>query len=108
MTYRVVITAEARRSLRSAYLWAAQHAPATAARWLTRFERELETLSDSPTRCSLAPENSLVDAEIREFLFGRRRGAYRVLFTIVDDEVRVLHIRRASRDWAEAADLGVD
>ncbi len=108
MTYRVVITAEARRNLRGAYLWAAQHAPATAARWLARFERELATLSNFPTRCPLAPENNLVEAEIREFIFGRRRGAYRALFTIVVDQVQVLHIRRAARDWAEAADLGVE
>lgn len=108
MTHRVLITAEARRNLRDAYHWAALHAPATAARWLARFETALETLSQNPARCPMAPENSLVQTEIREFLFGRRRGAYRALFTIVGDEVRVLHVRRAARDWADAADLGVD
>src|SRR5262245_55227266 len=108
MTHRVFVTAEARRNLRDAYHWAAQHAPDAAARWLARFESSLATLSESPTRCPLAPENNLVEAEIREFLFGRRGGAYRALFTIVGDEVRVLHVRRAARDWADASDLGLD
>jgi plasmid stabilization system protein ParE len=103
MTHRVFVTAEARRNLLSAYHWAAQHAPLTAARWLERFESEL--LSAFPNRCPLAPENTLVEAEIRELAFGRRRGAFRALFTIVGGEVRVLHVRRASRDRATAEDL---
>ena len=65
MTYRVVVTAAARQNLRSAYLWAAERAPHTAALWLERFEKELQSLTYSPQRCQLAPENNLVDAEIR-------------------------------------------
>jgi hypothetical protein len=72
---------------------------------LRRFERELEKLSTLPERFPLAPENGLVDAEIQQMIFGRRQGAYRVLFTIQGDEVRVLHIRRAAQDWAKAEDL---
>ncbi len=106
MTHRVVITAEAKANLRSAYEWAAQHAPETAARWLERFEAELKTLDRNPRRRPLAPEDKLVDSEIREFIFGWRRGAYRALFTIVGDEVRILHVRRAARDLATPSDLG--
>jgi hypothetical protein len=73
-----------------------------------RFDDELHTLAHFPQRCELAPENKLVESEIRQLIFGRRRGAYRALFTIVGNEVRVLHVRRAARDWAEAADLGVE
>jgi hypothetical protein len=73
-----------------------------------RFEEELQMLAHFPQRCELAPDNKLVESEIRQLLFGRRRGAYRALFTIVGNEERVLHVRRAARDWAEAADLGVD
>src|SRR4051812_24668627 len=101
MSFRVVVTAAAKANLRSAYLWAAQRAPATAARWLRRFEAELEKLSTFPERFALAPENDFVDAEIRQMIFGRRQGAYRALFTIQGDEVRVLHIRRAAQDWAQ-------
>lgn len=105
MTYRVVVTAAAKQNLRSAYHWAAQRAPLTAAAWLERFEIHLESLASFPERGQLAPENNLVDEEIRQSIFGRRQGAYRALYTIVGDEVRVLHVRRAARDWATADDL---
>ena len=44
--------------------------------------------------CELAPEDEFVDEEIRQAFFQTRRGQrYRVLFTVIDNEVRVLHIR---------------
>ena len=84
---------------------AAERAPLTAAAWLNRFEAELETLSKFPQRCALAPETALVAVEIRQLIYGRRQGTYRALFTIAENEVRVLHIRRATRDWATRDDL---
>ena len=108
MTYRVVVTAAAKQNLRNAYLWAAGRAPLTASLWLTRFEAELASLAHFPERCQIAPENSLVEAEIRQLIFGRRQGAYRALFAIAGDEVQILHVRRASRDWATPNELGVE
>ena len=108
MPHRVVITAAAKQNLRVAYLWAAERAPHTAFEWLRRFDAELESLAGFPERCALAPENAILEPEIRQLVFGRRRGAYRALFTIVGEEVRILHIRRAARDWATAADLTVE
>lgn len=100
MTYRVVVTENAKPNLRGYCLNAAQHAPTTAARWLNRFEEALATLATNPQRCGIAPENDVVDEEIRQFLFGKRRSVFRALFTIADDEVRVLHVRRAVMDTA--------
>ena len=54
---------------------------------------------------ALAPENAFVEPEIRQLIFGRRQAAYRALFTIAGNEIRVLHIRRATRDWATPDDL---
>jgi plasmid stabilization system protein ParE len=105
MKYQVVVTAAAKQDLRAAYLWAAERAPFTAASWLQRFEAELQTLATSPQRFQLAPENALVGSEIRQLIFGRRQGAYRALFVIVGDQVKILHIRRAIRDWANPDDL---
>jgi len=107
MTYRVVVTAAAKQDLRAAYLWAAERAPMTAIAWLNRFETELESLAHFPERCELAPENHLVAKEIRQLIYGRRQGAYRALFTIVGDEIQVLHIRRATRDWATPDELNL-
>jgi plasmid stabilization system protein ParE len=107
MKLQVVVTARAKQNLRDAYSWAAERAPLTAALWLQRFERELETLGDSPDRFQLAHENAFVEPEIRQMIFGRRQGAYRVLFTVLGNQVQVLHIRRAVRDWASPDDLKV-
>ena len=105
MTYHVIVTLRAKVDLRHYYSVAAEHAPETATRWLERFEASLMSLSTFPARCSLAAENDLVEPTIRQFLFGRRLGRYRVLFTIVGDQVVVLHIRRGSMDKATREDL---
>jgi plasmid stabilization system protein ParE len=108
MTHHVVVTAAAKQNLRDAYRWTAERAPATAVNWLNRFEIELQSLSKFPERCALAPENALVPQEIRQLIYGRRQGTFRALFTIVDNEVRILHIRRATQNWATADDLKLD
>jgi plasmid stabilization system protein ParE len=104
--YRVTITATAKQNLRDGYVWAAQHAPESAARWLGRFYDALQTLSTNPERCGVAPESVLVGCEVRQFLFGKGRNVWRALFLIDDDEVRVLHVRRAAMDVARPEDLG--
>lgn len=105
MSYAVFVTANAKGNLRHYYDHAARQAPDAAARWLDRFEAALATLSENPERCALAPENQRVAPEVRQLLFGKGRSVFRVLFTIVDDHVRVLHIRRGTMDVAEATDL---
>jgi plasmid stabilization system protein ParE len=108
MTYDVVVTAAAKQNLRAAYCWAAERAPSTATAWLNRFETELDSLSRFPHRCALAPENAFFEPEIRQLIYGRRQGAYRALFTIIGNQVQVLHVRRAARDWATADDLKIE
>ncbi len=105
MTYHVIVTQKAKDDLRHYCAVAAEHAPETAARWLKRFEEALQTLSTNPTRCPLAPENDLVDRPIYQFLYGKRAGRYRALFTIEAYRVLVLHIRRGAMDKAAEDDL---
>ena len=95
--YRLIIQPPAFDDLDEAYQWVNEQAPEAAARWFNYFVEALQTLSKSPKRCGLAPENDAVEPEIRQFLYGRRSGVYRVLFTITSSEVRVLHIRHAAR-----------
>lgn len=56
-------------------------------------------------RCSLAPENDVVDRGIGQLLFGKRHSVFRALFTIVADEVQVFHIRRATMGTARPDEL---
>ena len=68
-------------------------------------KESLQTLSTNPTHCPLAPENDLVAQTIYQFLFGKRTARYRVLFTIEDNRVLILHIRRGTMDTAAESDL---
>lgn len=97
MKYRVLILKKAEQDLDAYFLWAARHAPKTAARWFARFEKEILSLSNQPTRCEIAVESKKTSREIRQLLFGRCPNVFRVLFTIEGREVRVLRVRRASR-----------
>ena len=98
MIYRVILQPLAKADLEAAYLWAARHAPETAARWLNRFEAALQTLDRNPKRCPFAREHGRIEGiELRELLFGRRANVYRVIFTVDDDAIRILRIRRAQR-----------
>lgn len=42
----------------------------------------------------LAPENEIVTCELRQVIFKTRAGRrYRFVFTVVDDEMRILRVR---------------
>ena len=97
MTFRVVLQRLAIEDLDDAFAWAARRAPATATRWLDRFQATLQRLDTNPQRCPRAREQRKLDAELREIHFGKRPNVYRVVFLIDGDTVRVLRIRRAQR-----------
>jgi plasmid stabilization system protein ParE len=105
MTYRVILMPNAIANLTHYHDYAAKRAPQTAARWLERFQAAIETLSELPERWPIAAETSLVSAPVRPMLFGKGRNVYRVLFSIVGNEVRVLHVRRAAIDIASLEEL---
>jgi plasmid stabilization system protein ParE len=105
MKYRVVVQRLALEDLEESYLWAARHAPETAARWLNRFQIALGSLENNPERYALAPENRRVRREIRQLLYGRRPNVYRAIFTIEGNSVQVLRIRSAARRWLTKKEL---
>lgn len=97
MTFQVIIQPPAEAEIENAYLRIAVEAPETAVRWYNGLREEIASLSSLPTRCSLAPEDAAFEYEIRHLLYGRKGRRYRILFTIVDDRVHVLHFRH----WAQ-------
>lgn len=105
MTYRVVFLNRAVGDLDNAYRWAIRHAPFTAAAWLDRFRKKLQSLAVNPHRCGFARENRKMSFEVRQILFGHKPSVFRVLFTIAGDEVRVLRIRRAQRRFLTRREL---
>ena len=101
MKYRVEITVEAESEVKEAYLWIHGNLPANAARWRRGLLEAVQSLSQQPMRCPLAPESVWFKQEIRQLLYGKRGGVYRVLFVIGERTVSILHIRHAAREFLQ-------
>jgi plasmid stabilization system protein ParE len=99
MVYEVELSARARRDAEEAYLYIARDWPSRAKRWYLRLLDAVESLSRHPQRCGLAPEGDDLGIELRQLLYGRRAGKYRILFEIRGEIVYVHHIRHGARDW---------
>jgi len=94
--YRVIVTAAAKQNLRDACLWAAERAPDTAALWLQRFEAEVGSHREFSRAVSGGSRKTLRRPESVSLSSDDELGAYRALFTIVEEEVQIVHIRRAT------------
>ena len=94
---RVIILEPAEHDIGEAYAWLAQHNDEAAIRWYNRLMEVICSLETFPERCPLAPESRNLKKEIRQILHGQKQHKYRVLFDIVGDEVRILHIRHGAR-----------
>lgn len=105
MTHQVHITARAERDIDETLTWLAENSLQAAARWHARLLEKVQTLEDHPVRCPLAEEAERLGLLLRQLLFGKRRGVYRILFTIDGDIVNIHHIRHAARNWLEPDDL---
>jgi len=96
MKYVVIIQPRAESDIDQAAEWIAQDSPTNAARWYDGLTKAIFSLQDFPARCSVAPENGTFPGVIRQLLY----GSYRILFTVKDDAVHVLHVRHGARSPA--------
>jgi len=81
--------------------WIFEADPDAATAWLTKIESRVATLHEHPLRCPLAPENALVDFEVRHLIIGKGVGAFRVLFEVDMETVYIHAVRRSSQDIAQ-------
>ncbi len=97
MKYTVFITDPAQDELDAAFTWLVaqtrQHAPL----WHNGLLNALVSLESNPARCPVAPGSESAPAPIRQLLYGNNPHLYRILFTIRNDTVIVLHIIHAAR-----------
>lgn len=106
MKYRVVLTLRAERDRDEAFLWYSNHYSSSfAARWYDGLTQAIHGLEKGPLRYARAREDDKFPFELREMLFGKRRQKHRVLFTMHDDVIAVLHIRHSARRDLEVGDL---
>lgn len=104
MRFRVVITDPADRNFREHFQWIRERSPQGAATWRARIIEAVQSLEISPERHPLARESAAFSVEIRCLLSGKNRSAFRILYQINDNEVRVLAIRRPSQDLMDPGD----
>jgi plasmid stabilization system protein ParE len=104
MTYRIEIAEAAEVEIDAAYLWISRHSPEQAGQWHSGLLEAIESLSEWPRRCPVAREQHLFDGEVRQLLYGRGQGTYRILFAVIDASepeqlpvVRVLHVRHGAQ-----------
>jgi plasmid stabilization system protein ParE len=99
------ITRRAEIDIDAAVGWIGRQNPSTALRWHTMAYAAILSLSISPERCPLAEEAHDLGLDIRELLIGRRRGVYRVLFTVGDKTVTIHRVRHAAQDRLTRGDV---
>lgn len=86
------------------YIAARSKTGATA--WAKAFDKALAHLEQNADSCPLAAEDEHVDFEVREVLFKTRRGLiYRILFTIRETTVIILHVRGPGQDFVASMDV---
>lgn len=96
---KIHITDHALEELQSAYDWLAEYSKFAAEQWKSRFTTALAKLEHLAESCPLAPEAESLNIQLRQYIIGKRRGRYRVLFVILADEVHILRIRHGSMDF---------
>ncbi len=101
MKYRVEITPTAEAEVEEAFDYIYSKSPQNAEKWRKGLYDVAATLDRFPEGCSFALENDSVDFDVRQKLYGR----YRILFTVMNHRVIVLHVRHAARRAMESEEL---
>ena len=100
MNYRVIILPRAEADIEAnARWWAEHHSVEQALHWFNAMHEQLRSLSLFPERNGHSAENDEFPYEIRDKLLGlSSRPSYRAVFTIKEEVVYVLTIRRSAED----------
>ena len=97
MTYRVKLMPQAEADIERIYRWVVSETPLRGSEWFNGLVEAIGTLSHNPERSAPAPESPLFEEPIRQLVYGKRSGRYRVLFRVRGETVEVLHVRHGAR-----------
>ena len=98
MTFRVETTATAVQDADTALSWLlSKDAGKAGVLWFEALQEAVASLAEFPLRCTMAPESKLFPYEVRQLFYGRAPNVYRILFTVKEKTVYVLHIRHGRR-----------
>lgn len=106
MKYRIRILRRAHADFASTVAHLYERSPQGAAAWINAFEKAKGRLAEYADGCSEADENYRFDIDVKQLLFKTRRGrVYRLIFTIVENEVRILRVRGPGQARVEPEDV---
>jgi plasmid stabilization system protein ParE len=98
VSYNVIVTPTADAEAMEAFRWYVERSPDAAEKWHAGLCRAMDSLAEKPTRCPISQEDSkALGCEARILLHGKRRGVYRILFSVIGDTVWVLRIVHSAR-----------
>lgn len=99
MSFRIRVLKQAADELQEIYDWIQIRSPEGAENWLEALNKAAERVLVHPRSFPAAPEDEFVAYDVRHFFFRTRSGRkYRALFTVVAEEIRILHLRGAGQD----------
>src|SRR4051812_37831178 len=96
--YTVVLAESAEKEFNAAYEWLVRETPQHAPIWYNGMIDALLSLETLPLRCPIAHDETVTAEVTRVLLYGRRQHAYRILFSVHEETVIVVHIRHAARN----------
>ena len=94
MTYQVGLQVRAETDSNRIYLWLRSRSATGAGSWFAALLRRLKNLESDAPNCPRAKEADRFADDLRKTYFKTRHGRrYRIVFTIIGTEIRVLRIR---------------
>jgi plasmid stabilization system protein ParE len=98
VTYRIIFTPRARADAVQVFRSLSERSPDAAARWYVGLEKAIAKLSKNPERYPVAEDESeQVGITLRQMLYGRRRGVYRILFSIEGETITLHYVRHSAQ-----------
>ncbi len=94
MTYKLLLLPRAERDIGGILEFLVKRSLRGAIAGEQALHAALDSIQNDPFRFSLAPESQEYAREVRQILLKTKRGrVYRVLFSVIDFTVYVLHVR---------------
>ena len=93
MKFTITISPQALEEIEKAYQWLLERTPQHAPSWHNGLLDTICSLEENPYRCPVV----VATEESRQLLYGNKRHAYRILFSIRGQHVWISHVQHAAR-----------
>ena len=105
MSFVVEYSQNALDEIAGSYRWILERSPQSAAEWRVRLLATIATLTKTADTHRHIPEDVARGRDIRQLLFGKRRGQCRVIYVIEGRKARILSLRHSFREPLREGDL---